>query len=409
MKDRLSVEVHPFLAGLFVSVLVLVSFFIGGISDRLFVLRPLDFIAARKQVELGDEEAPQQKSDGSLLGNLISGSGGAELSVADIAESASESVVTVSVKRFEERRLGIFSNPFFGLDFPGTIELEETQKDIGTGFVVESGLIVTNKHVVSDPNAEYFVIDRDDVQYAVGNIYRDPVNDMAILEISELDLPALPLGESATLRVGESVIAIGTALGEFRHTVTTGVVSGLGRGILASDGLSGLSSIENVIQTDAAINPGNSGGPLINAKGYVIGVNVAVSSQGENVGFALPIDTIKSSISNFNATGRFDRPFLGVRYSMISEQAALFNEVPQGAYILEVVSESLAERAGVQVGDIIVALNNESLKNKDLATILNDKRVGDDLELRIWRDGEDLTITVTLEQGLPQSLLNNSQ
>lgn len=409
MKDRVSIELHPFLAGLFVSVLVLVSFFIGGVADRLFVIKPLDYFAKRDTTTIETSKSESADQNSSLLGGLINDSGGKSLSVADIAESASESVVTVSVKRLEQRKLGLFSNPFFGIDFPGTVELEETQRDIGTGFVVEKGLIVTNKHVVSDVKSDYFIIDKDDIQYAVGNIYRDPVNDMAILEVTGLELPSLPLGDSATLRVGESVIAIGTALGEFRHTVTAGVVSGLGRGILASDGSSGLSSIENVIQTDAAINPGNSGGPLINNRGYVIGVNVAVSAQGENVGFALPIDVIKNSIANFNDTGRFDRPFLGVRYSMISQQAALFNEVPQGAYILEVVAGSLAEKGGVKVGDIIVALNNESMKEKDLATILNSKRVGDDLEMRIWRDGEDLTITVTLEQGLPQSILNNSQ
>lgn len=166
------------------------------------------------------------------------------------------------------------------------------------------------------------------------------------------------------------MIAIGTALGQFRHTVTTGVISGLGRGIQAIDpGMGSAEEIDNVIQTDAAINPGNSGGPLLDRSGEVIGVNVAVSQGAQNIGFALPINVIKASIANFNDTGSFDRPYLGVSYRDISQEAALFNEVPQGAYVVSVVDGSSAAQAGLQAGDIITEFDGQSLKDHQLASL----------------------------------------
>jgi S1-C subfamily serine protease len=220
---------------------------------------------------------------------------------------------------------------------------------------------------------------------------------MAIVKAEGLNRPALPLGDSDTIRVGEAVIAIGTALGEFRHTVTTGVISGLGRGIVAGDGFSSAEELENVIQTDAAINPGNSGGPLINALGKVIGVNVAVSQSAQNIGFAIPINVIKASLDNFNQTGQFSRPYLGVSYQMITERAALANEVPQGAYIAEVAPNSPAERIGLQPGDILVAIDDQKLKDIELMAVLNSMRVGQTVRLEVWRAGETLTLTVPLE------------
>ena len=188
-------------------------------------------------------------------------------STANITEELSDSVVTVAVKRLNLKSsvrggLGLFG--FFNLS-PGfrPEDYEEVQQDIGTGFVVgEEKFVITNKHVVSDTEAEYKIVDKDDNEYVVSKIYRDPANDLAILQVDGLKVDSIVLGDSDKIRVGEDVVAIGTALGEFRHTVTTGVISGLGRGITASDGLGGfVESIDNVIQTDAAINPGNSGGP----------------------------------------------------------------------------------------------------------------------------------------------------
>lgn len=241
------------------------------------------------------------------------------------------------------------------------------------------------------------MIDKENKEYKVVKIYRDPETDLAIIKVNGLNKPALPLGDSDKIRVGESVIAIGTALGEFRHTVTAGVVSGLGRGITAGDGFFMLEKLDNVIQTDAAINPGNSGGPLINSRGEVIGVNVAVTQGAENIGFAIPINLVKTMLDNFNRTGKFVRPFLGVSYQMISPKAALANEIPQGAYVLEVVEGSAAQAAGLKTGDIIVELNGIKLDQKHpLVKVVNRLKAGEEISLKYWREGKFHTVKAKL-------------
>ncbi|HOZ81035.1 MAG TPA: trypsin-like peptidase domain-containing protein, partial [Candidatus Woesebacteria bacterium] len=255
--------------------------------------------------------------------------------VTRVVEKATPGVVTISMKK--------------DYYFLGNIE-----EDIGTGFIIsEDGLIITNKHVVGDLGAEYKVIVGKDEEVAVKNIYRDPTNDLAILKIDKKGLQTLSLGDSEKIKVGQTVIAIGTALGEFRSTVTTGVISGLKRGLGGG--------LEDVIQTDAAINPGNSGGPLLNSEGEVVGVNVAVSRSGQNIGFALPINMAKEMIANFQKTGQFNRPYLGVSYRIISKQAAEFNKVPQGAFIQIVAKDSPAEKAGIKVGDIITKIDDQEI------------------------------------------------
>lgn len=383
-----------FALGASLSVLVLASFFAGAWADRVFVIKPVDYFAARTG-QVSDNPADSQFS--TKLGEMLRSSG--ELTVADVAEVASDSVVTVAIETQQQ----IMQSPFqlfFGIpDSSDPSESRQIQRDIGSGFVVDStGLIVTNKHVVSDATAKYKIVDKNDKEYEVTRIYRDPSTDLAILKVDGASLPPLGLGDSSTLRVGEPVIAIGTALGEFRHTVTTGVISGLGRGITAFGSLSGMEELENVIQTDAAINPGNSGGPLLNSKGMVIGVNVAVSANAQNVGFALPINVIKDSITNFNQTGQFDRPFFGVRYTIISREAALANEVPQGAYIREVIADSTAAEAGIQEGDILTKVDGQSLTDdQNLAEIINKKRIGDQMQITFWREGETIDRTVALK------------
>ena len=228
-------------------------------------------------------------------------------------------------------------------------------------FVIDTnGLVVTNKHVVANGAAsDYKVVLKDESEHQVEKIWRDPANDLAILKIEGSGFKTIEMGDSDKLKVGNFVIAIGTALGEFRHTVTTGVVSGLGRGITAGDGYTFAEKLDNVIQTDAAINPGNSGGPLLNSVGQVIGVNVAVSQGANNIGFALPINLVKESLKNFNDTGAFDRPFFGVRYQMISKEQGILNNVPAGGYVVEVVKGSSADGAGIKKGDIIVSLSGQ--------------------------------------------------
>jgi len=245
------------------------------------------------------------------------------------------------------------------------------------------------------------VITADNQSYPVQNIYRDPANDLAFLKIDAQGLTPVELGDSDNLKVGQFVVAIGTALGEFRHTVTTGVISGLGRGITAGSVFEGyVEELDNVIQTDAAINPGNSGGPLINSAGQVVGVNVAVASGAENIGFALPINTVKTALADFRQTGEFSRPFLGVNYTMISREAAILNEIPEGAYVVEVVAGSSADEAGIKPGDIIVSIDGQKVKEVKggLAQIINKKKVGEKVKILLWREGESQEIEVTLRE-----------
>lgn len=326
--------------------------------------------------------------------------------VTKVVEEATPSVVTVSISKTEVINSNPFANDFFSQFFGAPIqnqqETKKIEQDIGTGFIIsEDGLIVSNKHVVADTEAKYRVIIGKDEIVEVVNIYRDPLNDLAILKIDKTGLKPVAMGDSDKIKVGQRVIAIGTALGEFRSTVTTGVISGLGRGITAGSSIQGSERLENVIQTDAAINPGNSGGPLFNSNGEVIGVNVAVSQAGQNIGFALPINIVKESIDNFRTTGEFDRPYLGIAYQMISKQAALLNEVPQGAYIQNVVKDGPADKAGIKIGDIITQIDGKKLndeKNSSVVTIVNKKKIGDEVEVKVYRDKGEQSFIVKLEK-----------
>ncbi len=261
---------------------------------------------------------------------------------------------------------------------------------------------MTNKHVVSNTQASYKVVTQDDKEYEVIQISRDPSNDVAVLKIQGQDFKSVEFGDSSNLKVGQFVIAIGTALGEFRHTVTTGVISGLGRGITAGSIFEGyVERLDDVIQTDAAINPGNSGGPLLNSVGQVIGINVAVASSAENIGFAIPINIVKQGLEQFRETGKFvSRPFLGVEYQMISKRTAILNNVPEGAYVINIIANSPAEVAGIQLDDIIVKFDGEEVKEETggLADIISKKRPGDVVSIEVWRDGETLTLSATLSE-----------
>jgi len=375
---------RKFAIGAALGLLLLVGFFGGAVADRLFEFKPLNTL-------LGSDQ-------GFRVGNTLDQRVLNEESVViDVAETVSPSVVTVSIKTPERRvmRLDPFGNGF-GSRVEGGVE-----QDIGSGFIVsKDGLIVTNKHVVST-EGDYTVITQDGTEYDVKEVSRDPSNDIAILKIDAKNLQPVNLGSSSNLKVGQFVVAIGTALGEFRHTVTTGVISGLGRGITAGSVYEGfVERLDNVIQTDAAINPGNSGGPLLNSAGEVIGVNVAVASGAQNIGFAIPIDLVKEGLSAFNQNGAFPaKPFLGVQYQMISERVAVINELPQGAFILDVVSESPADVAGVEIDDIVTKIDGTSLNEESaLVDIISDKKVGDTVKLEVWRDGETLQLSATLQE-----------
>lgn len=367
-------------------VVVVIVFLIaigGGIvADRLYGFKPLDLIVPRSGGSVVDRKVVTEESV-----------------VIDVVNKVSPSVVTVSAQ-IPQQNIFNFS-PFGG--GTGSSNQSNTQQDIGTGFVVSAdGLIVTNKHVVSVTGATYQVITKDGKSYPVQNISRDPVNDIAILKISATGLKPVELGDSSNLQVGQYVVAIGTALGQFRNTVTQGVVSGLGRGITAGDELQGyVEQLDNVIQTDAAINPGNSGGPLLNTAGQVIGINVAVAQGANNIGFAIPINTVKASLTQFQTTGKFvGKPYLGVEYQMVTQQAAVLNSVPQGAYVVQVVVGSPAEKAGIQTNDIITKIDGQSVSgdNTDFSKIISGKKIGDSVKLEIYRGGKTVNISATLSE-----------
>ena len=317
----------------------------------------------------------------------------------NVVKTVGPSVVTVVGEGQTPQQIDL--GPFSIFNIP---QDQTPQQSVGSGFVESTdGMIITNKHVVSDTSAKYHVVTFDNKTYDVQKIYRDPLNDIAILKIDPnqnvgSSLKAITMGDSTHLQVGQFVVAIGTALGEFRNTVTTGVVSGLGRGITAGDEFQGSAEkLDNVIQTSAAINPGNSGGPLINSSGQVIGINTAVSGGGQNIGFALPINAVKDSVNNFNQTGQFDRPYLGVAYKTITKAAAILNDVPQGAYIETVVQGSPADSAGIRVGDIITKFDNQQVKEgQELAGLISKKKVGDSVGMTLWRDGNTSNVTATL-------------
>src|SRR3990167_6417219 len=372
--------------------IVLASAAGGAAADRLGLMKWLDKFLPRQTVTQDEVQSMKLLKEENV--------------VIEVAENVSPSVVTVGIKKTQSSRLFDFeTDPFFdpfGIfrRIPRAGQQERLiEQDIGSGFVIsEDGLIATNKHVVSDTDAGYNVVTKDDKTYDVEKIYRDPVNDLAILKVSATGLKPVEMGDSSKLKVGQFVVAIGTALGEFRHTVTTGVISGLGRGITAGSPFEAAAErLDNVIQTDAAINPGNSGGPLLNSSGQVIGVNTAVASGAENISFALPINLVKDALDNFRKTGSFDRAFLGVSYRMVTRQLSIMNNIPEGAFVLELVEGSSADDAGIQREDIITHFDAQRIQGDDgLAQLINKKKIGDRVVVRIWRDRKEKELTVQL-------------
>jgi len=314
-----------------------------------------------------------------------------------------------------------FGNMFPGFNFPGfnmnipQYQQDGTQKQEvggGSGFLVSSdGLIVTNKHVVDQTNATYTVFTNDGKKHDAKVIAKDPVLDIALIKIDPsvgAGFPYLSLGDSDSLQVGQSVIAIGNALGEYRNTVSVGVVSGLARSITAGDNLGNTETLDHVIQTDAAINPGNSGGPLLDLNGQVIGVNVAIAEGSQNVGFALPINSVKSSIESVETTGKIVRPYLGIRYVPITADMQQANNlsVDYGVLVkagtdanqLAVIPGSPADKAGIVENDIILEVDGVKLDDKtSLASIVREKNVGQVINLTILHKGVQKTVSVSLE------------
>lgn len=327
---------------------------------------------------------------------------GIEKATTRVVKEASPSVVSV----LATRDLSFFERSLFpGFRQEGT----RHEQSVGTGFVAAEDIIVTNKHVVADKNAEYTVVTSEEEKLDAEVVTRDPVEDLAILKVENLNLSPLELGDSSNAKPGQFVIAIGNALGEFRNTVSAGVVSGVSRTLTAGGSLGQSEVLREVIQTDAAINLGNSGGPLLNLRGEVIGINVAkAGGAAENIGFAIPINRIKNSLEQIEERGEVQYPFLGVRYIVINPGIQELNRLPYdyGALIVRgqnpgnvaVVPGSAADKAGITENDIILEVEGEKVTEKNpLDNILSKYKPGDRVELKVYQEGEEKDITVTLD------------
>lgn len=306
-----------------------------------------------------------------------------ESTVIDAVEKVSPAVVSIVVKTFN---FDLFTGP------------TTSDQGIGTGFIVDpNGLIVTNSHVVDDPSGEYTVVLKDGTTYEVEKIHLDEISDLAILEVSARNLPTVQFGDSEHIKVGQMAIAIGNALGRFQNTVTVGVVSGVSRQLQATGGLGGVKTYENVIQTDAALNPGNSGGPLVNSSGQVIGINVATTVGADNISFAIPVNTLVPILDGFLKEGRIVRPYIGVSYTMITEEIARIRDLPEGAFISLVMPDSPADKAGLKRGDIVTKINDSAITTEiTLSSTVGKSRVGDTLVLTVDRNGEEKKINVVV-------------
>ena len=325
--------------------------------------------------------------------------------ITKVVEESLPSVVTVGIMKTTQGQSYLQIDPFnpFGgfTQIPG--KKQKIDQNIGSGFIVsKDGFIITNKHVVADEQATYKVLTNDKKEFNVEKIYRDPLNDLAILKVNANNLKALSLSDSSKLKLGQMTIAVGTPLGEFTNTVTTGIVSGLGRGITAGSPFEGfVEKLDNVIQTSAPISPGNSGGPLLNSSGQVIGINTAIAQEGSNIGFAIPSNVIKDLLENFAKSGNsFERPYVGVRYKMVDKQTAILNDVVEGAYVTEVLEGSPAQKAGLETEDIITEFDGNKVKGDDdqtLAKMILQKKVGDSVPIKYWRNKEIKTTSLKVE------------
>lgn len=335
-----------------------------------------------------------------------------EEKIIDVVKRSSGSVVSVIATKdlliSEQYLYSPFGDIFPEFQIPQLRErsFKNQQVSSGSGFVIGNNLIVTNKHVVSDTAAQYTVVTMSGEKISAEVIARHPVEDLAILKVENINLPALVLGDSSALQIGQTVIAIGNALGEFENSVSVGVVSGLRRTLTAS-GPSGNEILREVIQTDAAINFGNSGGPLINLLGEIIGINSAIATGAENIGFAIPINRIKNSLAQIETTGEIKYPFLGVRHIMINLEIQKENNLPfdYGALIVRgsqsdqiaVSPGSAADKAGILENNIILEINGERIDvSNPLVVAINKFMVGDTVNLKLYDRGEEKLITVVL-------------
>ncbi|MFH1575512.1 MAG: trypsin-like peptidase domain-containing protein [Candidatus Nealsonbacteria bacterium] len=400
--------------GTAVITILLASFFgflAGAFSGSLFYLELKEYLAdvpgVQKIIEkqtITEKYIPQTTQEEAII-----------KAVNDVSPAVVNIVISKDLPVYEQYYISPFSYQY---------RQKGTQKqDIGsgTGFIVsKDGMVLTNKHVVIDEEAEYTIFTNDGQKFSAKVLARDPLQDLAVLKIEtektidsagfllQKDFPTVTLGDSDKLQIGQTVIAIGNALGEFRNTVSVGVVSGLGRTITASSG-DFVETIEDVIQTDAAINKGNSGGPLLNLKGEVIGINTATVLDAQSIGFAIPVNKAEKDINQVKFSGKIVYPYLGVYYTLVTSALKEKFDLPvdYGVWIGRnisgnetdeaVMTGSAAEKAGLQQDDIILEFNNEKITaDNSLGKLIQKYSPGDEVTLKALRDKEEKFFQVIL-------------
>ncbi|MDA1334569.1 MAG: trypsin-like peptidase domain-containing protein [bacterium] len=390
---------------LFILVSVVVSFTTAIVTAALYEQAPVTSIGQTIQ-RVVERVVPIEKDNTKIVSE--------EDKIVRVVEEVSPAVVSIIASKdlpvLEQCMVSpfgdgdVFRQFFPELLVPRLCErgTEHRQVSSGSGFIVgEDGLIVTNRHVVKDTEATYTAILNDGRQFEATILARDPLEDLALLSIDGDGFSHLTLGNSNDVRAGQSVIAIGNALGEFNNTVSVGVVSGLRRTIVA-----GGEEFRSLIQTDAAINPGNSGGPLLNLSGQVIGVNTAVASNAENIGFALPSRIVQKDIYDLEKHGRIVYPYLGVRYRILTNEVKdeLGLPVNYGALIVSgesgeqaISPGSPAATSGMKIGDILLEIASERItRDNPLAEILQKKSIGENISIKLLRGDEEITIQLAL-------------
>jgi serine protease Do len=403
---------------------------IGGLSGALcaalislliiYIVAPQAFIKTDQKTQQNEQKAATEQQA------VVTGS--QEELVVQAVEKAAPAVVSIIItkdvpkyEQYFESYNDPFYDEFFGPGFGGNFQIpqyrqngtEKQEVGGGSGFIVSAdGYVVTNKHVVNDETAEYTVILNDGTKHDAKVVARDSIEDVAVVKIDATDLPYLTFGDSDQIKLGQSVIAIGTPLVEFNNSVSVGVISGLSRSITAGGMFTKPENLDGVIQTDAAINPGNSGGPLLNLKGDVIGMNVAIA-DGQNISFSLPANMVKSIVESVKTNGKIVRPYLGLRYVQITPELKESNKlsVDYGVLVLrgETVSDlavipgSPADKAGLVENDIILEVDGAKIEDGvSLTRLIAQKKIGDSVTLKILHKGEEKEVKVELSE-MPQS------
>ena len=335
-------------------------------------------------------------------------------SIVDMVENVSPSVVSIVAKKevAQYRQMSPL-DLFFGVPQQEQQQNGPSEKQKvggGTGFFVSSdGMIITNRHVVVDTDAEYTVLTNDGTEHPATVLARDEYLDFAVLKVDGNDYTAVELGDSSSIKLGQTVVAIGNSLGEFSNSVSRGIVSGVQRNIVAGSGFGDTEELTDIIQTDAAINFGNSGGPLLDLNGKVIGINTAVAQGAENIGFAIPISQVMRLIDDVKMNGKISRPFIGVRYVAMTEdvQKALNVSYDYGILVVRgdkitdfaVLPGSPADKAGLMENDIILEINGVKIdETNTLTKKIAEHSVGDTVTLKIWHKGEEKEIKILLEE-----------